>query len=167
MAGIADTILAQSGNKRVKMVWHQDRSATQDDRKGDLCESRLYTYDTADDTIRDVSGQNDCYVKPLITFDGARIVFIMGIGDAWMSGAISDNLFKGSSIEFDASGLGIAVATLPDIRHNTWRTEKSSRSSPPWTPTAGRSANSVTGPGSMPAAGSFPTWSGRQAARAN
>jgi hypothetical protein len=73
--GISGTILGLTGDKRVKIVWGQDDTASGDHVFGGSNIFRLYGYDTDDDTIRAIKSTLDDYTKPLITYDGERIVY--------------------------------------------------------------------------------------------
>jgi len=73
--GISGTILGLTGDKRVKIAWGQDNDADGDHVFGESNTFRLYGYDTEDDTIRIIKDTLDDYAKPLITFDGERIVY--------------------------------------------------------------------------------------------
>jgi len=73
--GIADSILQLSNNQRVKIAWQRDTTAAGDNVFGGASVFNLYVYDTEDDTIRNIRSTNDDYTKPLITYDGERIVY--------------------------------------------------------------------------------------------
>ena len=107
--GIADSILQLSNNQRVKLVWQQDTSAAGDHVFGGSNVFNLYVYDTDDDTIRNIGNVADDYTKPLITYDGERIVYTDRV-----ERKIYVVNFDGSNRRFIADGFAGTLLYDPD-----------------------------------------------------